>query len=161
MLGKTHLAGGLAAATVICHVSQFPIIDGLVFIAGCAVGSLIPDIDHKSSIIGKKVKPVSTVISMTTKHRTLFHWFAPYCLLAAAIHYWRPDWDLATLSVLIGILTHIGLDALNPAGVPFFPGIKLHLAKIRTGSKLDKSLGILLSLLATGSFLYWIIGLIS
>ena len=62
MIGKTHLVGGLAAASVICQAAYLPLTEGLIFTTGCAVGSLFPDIDHESSTVGKWVKPLSTLL---------------------------------------------------------------------------------------------------
>lgn len=107
MIGKTHLAGGLAAAAVICQAVNLPLAEGLIFTTGCAVGSLFPDIDHESSTVGKRVKPLSSLLHKTVGHRTLFHWFVPYCLLAVVLHLWKPSWDVVTMAVLIGVLTHL------------------------------------------------------
>ena len=148
MIGKTHLAGGLAAAAVICQAVNLPLAEGLIFTTGCAVGSLFPDIDHESSTVGKRVKPLSSLLHKTVGHRTLFHWFVPYCLLAVVLHLWKPSWDVVTMAVLIGVLTHLFLDALNPSGVPVFPGLKLNLLKIKTESGFDKAIGTLLALVA-------------
>lgn len=156
MIGKTHLAGGLAAAAVICQAVNLPLAEGLIFTTGCAVGSLFPDIDHESSTVGKRVKPLSSLLHKTVGHRTLFHWFVPYCLLAVVLHLWKPSWDVVTMAVLIGVLTHLFLDALNPSGVPVFPGLKLNLLKIKTESGFDKSIGTLLALVAVACFIYWI-----
>lgn len=113
---------------------NLPLAEGLIFTTGCAVGSLFPDIDHESSTVGKRVKPLSSLLHKTVGHRTLFHWFVPYCLLAVVLHLWKPSWDVVTMAVLIGVLTHLFLDALNPSGVPVFPGLKLNLLKIKTES---------------------------
>ena len=156
MIGKTHLVGGLAAASVICQAAYLPLTEGLIFTTGCAVGSLFPDIDHESSTVGKWVKPLSTLLHKTVGHRTFFHWFFPYCLLAAILHMWKPGLDVVTMSVLTGVLTHLFLDALNPSGVPVLPGLKLHLLKIKTGSGCDKTIGTLLSLVAVTCFVYWV-----
>lgn len=156
MIGQTHLAGGFAAASVICQAAHLPLTEGLIFITGCAIGALFPDIDHESSTVGKWVKPLSKLLHKTVGHRSLFHWFVPYCLLALAIHLWMPGWDVVTMSVLTGVLTHLFLDALNPAGVPVFPGLKLHLLKIKTDSWTDKTIGVLLTLSAVICFISWI-----
>ena len=159
MLGKTHLCGGLAVAALICSAGGLTAGQGMGCTAGCAFGSLFPDIDHKGSMLGQKVKPVSSVIGAVAGHRTLFHWFAPYLLLACVLHIGFPGWDMVTLSVLAGILSHLFLDALTPSGVPLYPGRKAHLLKIHTGSGIDKALGICLAVLAAGGFLKWAISI--
>ena len=59
MTGKTHqligLACGLTAATILNKTNVLNPMGAIAFIAGCSVGSLIPDVDHTGSIAGKKV----------------------------------------------------------------------------------------------------------
>lgn len=155
MTGKTHLSGGLAVAAIVSMAKQLPLEQGMVCIVGCAIGSLIPDIDHRGSTIGRRIKPISTVASAVAGHRSFFHWFLPYLLLTVGVHFWHPEFDLLAQSVLAGILSHLFLDALTPAGIPLVPKVKIHLMKIHTRSWGDRALGKTLSLTATICFIYW------
>ena len=51
MIGKTHLAGGLATAAGACLLAKPGLGTGMIWVAGCAFGSLLPDIDHKGSTL--------------------------------------------------------------------------------------------------------------
>ena len=57
MIGKTHLAGGVATAAVICLIGRIEIAPAIGGIACSALGALLPDVDHKGSMMGKKIKP--------------------------------------------------------------------------------------------------------
>lgn len=160
MIGITHLAGGLATGIGACLLGQPGIGDGVVCIAGCAFGSLFPDIDHKGSTMGQKVKPVSSVIGAVAGHRNFFHWFLPYLILAVILHFSAPWLDNLTFSVFLGVLSHLFLDALNPSGVPLLPGRRIHLLRIHTGSRVDKAVGVLLYLLALAGLVVWIFSLL-
>lgn len=66
---------GLIAGELMC--SNLPPKEKLITMAvmtgACAFGSLLPDIDEPSSYVGKRVKPISTVIKSTSGHRWLWH----------------------------------------------------------------------------------------
>ena len=89
------------------------------------LGSLLPDIDHAGSIIGKKIP----FFSIFLKHRGITH-----SLLALVIAYLISPW------LALGYGSHIGLDMLTHSGVQFmFPlkgmqGLKI----IRTGGLFEK-----------------------
>lgn len=61
MTGTTHFAAGLFAGASLALCLHLQPVQGAVVVAGTALGSLFPDIDHKNSTISQKVKPVSTV----------------------------------------------------------------------------------------------------
>ena len=155
MIGKTHLAGGLATAAGACLLAKPGLGTGMIWVAGGAFGSLLPDIDHKGSTLGQKVKPVSAVIGAVAGHRNFFHWFLPYLILAVILHFAVPQADNITFAVFLGVLSHLFLDALNPSGVPLVPGHRVHLLRIHTGSGVDKAIGGLLYLFACIGVAVW------
>ena len=79
MQGNTHRCGGIlfgaavsAVAIPLVHI-QNPIPVAGVMMMGGAIGSLIPDIDHEGSLIGRKMKPVSHVVRKVCGHRGYTH----------------------------------------------------------------------------------------
>ena len=122
--------------------------------------SLLPDIDHKGSTLGQKMKPVSAVVGVVAGHRNFFHWFLPYLVLAVILHFTAPQADKITFAVLLGVLSHLFLDALNPSGVPLLPGHRIHLLRIHTGTGVDKAIGGLLYLFACIGLAIWIFRMI-
>ena len=96
LTGVTHLAAGLAMATLMPEQT-------LSVTAAIAIGSVLPDIDKESSIIGRYIP----VIPRLLKHRGFTH----YPLLAFAVGFFN-------LPLAIGMWSHLMLDALNPDGLP-------------------------------------------
>lgn len=123
MRGKTHLAAGLLIATL---VTDTPAQAGLLIF-----GSLLPDVDLATSMLGKKVPLPRIFIT----HRGVTH-----SLVAAAL--------AAVLNpfVSIGMLSHDLLDILNPKGVMLlWPGQRFYsIARIACGGILDWILFLLL-----------------
>ena len=94
MTGKTHIAAGLAVSIALgLNAPQ---------IALAALGSILPDIDHSGSTLGKLIKPISRHI----RHRGVTH----SLLFLIASMFISPY-------LALGVMTHIVLDLLNPKGV--------------------------------------------
>lgn len=94
MTGASHLNCGVLAAVALC--------DSLVGGVMLCVGSVLPDIDHRSSFLGRCFPFVPRMLS----HRGFTHsWL--FLLLA-----WLLDGWLFT-----GVALHIGLDFLTKEGV--------------------------------------------
>ncbi len=81
MLGKTHRLGGIMIGAItpvilekIIHVNiDNTVVFTCATIAGGAIGSLLPDLDHPNSIISKKLKPVSKIVREFAHHRGITH----------------------------------------------------------------------------------------
>ena len=124
MTFKTHLTGGILASTLCCTT--------IGNAALVVIGSLLPDIDHADSALGKSVPFVSKLF----KHRGITH-----SLLMLII-----CWFLLSPYIAIGVASHILLDMLTkqgvkllwplPISIKFFPIANL----IRTGGVFEKLL---------------------
>ena len=154
MVGKTHLAVGLATGIGACIAGNLPPLTGVMVIAECGLGSLLPDIDQRNSIISKKVKPVGAVVSAVAGHRTIFHDPLLYLVLGLAAWKTIPAYMSHVISLLIGVVTHLFLDALNPTGIPIL-GFRLHLCNIHTGSSKDLFLGTMFRFIARFGLIFW------
>lgn len=150
MNSKTHKVGGICAAISTSSILYAPpyTTDKLIlagtFIFGSYLGSLIPDIDHRKSTIGKKFRTTSYVVSKKCGHRGTTH--APIInllafsvLLSVSIFFDNSIKSMYMdfiLGLLVGSLSHILLDSLTIEGVPFFYPFnkkKYHLLKLKTG----------------------------
>ena len=147
MIGRTHAMGGILAGellTLTVFESGGAVPAGILLAAAVA-GSLAPDIDRTGSTVSKSSflsGIVSFGVSVFSEHRAFFH--TPFCLAIISfalgafnrtlqIPYVRP----ATLGFVVGYLSHLLLDSLNPAGIMWlYPFRKKHYAaaKIRTGT---------------------------
>ena len=94
------------------------------FLNGCAlgIGSLLPDIDHPSSFLGKRNKIASGITNKTLGHRGGTH-----SLLGAVIvfvlgtviqfHYLSASGQNVTFWLLIGYLMHLIEDSFSKEGI--------------------------------------------
>ena len=95
MRGSTHVTAGLTAALLMPNLN-------LPAMAALTLGSILPDIDHRDSLVGRHVP----ILPRLLKHRGVTH-----SLLFAALCYglYPP--------LGVGTLLHLLLDLMNPAGV--------------------------------------------
>ncbi len=86
--------------------------------------SLLPDIDHPSSLLGRRIKIISLPIAKIFGHRGFTHSFLAVVLCVIALNITLPQTAVIPTDILhamiIGYLSHLLADALTPAGVPFF-----------------------------------------
>ena len=143
MKGTTHLAAGLLTGLFI--TSQQPQLSEatIVFTAGSIIGSILPDIDNRTSKIGQHIGITSFLIQLFIGHRTIFHAPVLYVLLYALITAMFPGSSRLLSGISVGVTTHLFLDMLNPAGIPLlWPlPLRIHLSRIRSGGLIDKLIG--------------------
>lgn len=115
MKGSTHMLAGISSALVYSHLMAEP---SWQIILGGILGSLLPDIDHPKSTVALKLK-----LYLFIRHRGFTH-----SLTALLLFILIAPWAEAVLhhdlyrGIIIGIISHIFLDTLTPAGVQlFFP----------------------------------------
>ena len=122
MTGKTHLSFDIATSLLICG----DVVSSIVL----SIGSILPDIDNRNSLLGKTLPFVSKLI----KHRTLTH-----SLIFLAICYF------INFYLFVGCALHVVLDMLTKSGCQLFYPVNLNIrfpfAKyIRTGGKFENIL---------------------
>lgn len=163
MNGYTHKIGGTCAGLVAtCLALQEPFspekltVAGLV-VAGAALGSLLPDIDHKNSTISKKHKITSWIMTHLFEHRGFTHAPLIQMLFVAILFYLGKNLGGVigysylgfVVGLGIGILSHTLLDWLTVGGVPLlypFTKRRFHLMSLKT-SKHSKGMAIFLTLI--------------
>jgi len=92
--------------------------------------SLLPDIDHPESTIGRVFRPFSKYIQQKYGHRTITHsLFAiivisaallPLLLLPRILQWGGPFWTGLYGAALLAFSSHIFIDLFNKSGVKFF-----------------------------------------
>lgn len=153
MLGKTHMIGGtctgfLTTTWLLNHTnfSEQPLIAlaAPLLIASASFGSLLPDIDHPNSKMGRRVKPLSKLINKLVGHRGATHTLLAMLIVSLGVFLLNLSLPLtvqplgltAVLGITVGYFSHLLLDALTPSGVPLFaPFYKksIRFAKLTTG----------------------------
>ena len=73
MSGVNHLAGGVVFTGIYLSLADINIFSSVHFLFFTALFSLLPDIDHSSSIIGKPLYPLSNYLDRKFGHRTITH----------------------------------------------------------------------------------------
>lgn len=129
MTGKTHLSSGIAASLLICP----DITTGVLL----SVGSLLPDVDSKNSLLGKALPFISKIVI----HRTWTHSLA-FLLICYFIN----------IYLFYGCCLHIILDMMTKQGCPLLYPIdfkfKLPFASfIRTDGIFENLLFIMISVI--------------
>lgn len=115
MMAGSHVALGAAAWFAMAPHLGLPAMDPVPL--GLAVmGALLPDIDHPKSWVGKRTRPLSTIIATIFGHRGATH-----SLLAAVGCGWLLFHDgtprAIVAPVLVGYLSHLAGDLLTPRGL--------------------------------------------
>ena len=127
MLGFTHVLFALFLSLLFVRFSSF---DAL-FVLFVLIGSLLPDIDESSSIIGRKFK----LVGWLSRHRGFFHSF--YFMLLVAVLFWFWS-ELAAFAFVLGFLSHLFLDSLTRGGVSPFLTKKRFKGLLKTNSLVEK-----------------------
>lgn len=122
MKGYNHIAGGLTLTCTFASFSQVNILAKPEYIATTVFFSLLPDIDHTQSLLGKILRPLSSWIYKEFGHRTLTHSLPFYLVIltitAIAEHLF--DTEGFTLVVGLSLLSHLIFDMCTRQGIPFF-----------------------------------------
>lgn len=148
---KTHRIGGICTGIITVTtfaVSADPsekIVFSAALILGSYIGSLIPDLDHPKSLIGRKFKVLSKGINKTFGHRGITH--TPLFLIIYSIlimrlpnifqGYVKTIVQYFSFGTIIGYISHLILDFITVGGIPLlYPISKRHfrIARFRSSS---------------------------
>lgn len=150
MKGLTHLSAGTLAGFIISQaVYPNQSTEAMAVIALTAAGSVLPDIDIGTSKLGRHIPALSYTIQFLFGHRGIFHSLLLWAIPLFYLHFSFPEYQIFIWSCGCGILSHLLLDMLNPAGVPlFWPWNKrISVAGYHSGGLFDWLLGILFFIL--------------
>ncbi|URG54414.1 metal-dependent hydrolase [Pectobacterium quasiaquaticum] len=125
MTAEGHLLFSVACAILAKKVELSPALatgDWWHIIPGALLTALLPDIDHPKSVLGQRLKWLSSPIARLFGHRGFTH---SLLAIAAGIFFIQtrlpPDWLIPTdayHAMIVGYLSHILADMLTPSGVP-------------------------------------------
>lgn len=172
---QAHRIGGVCAGTITATFAYQETFGNLsswdvdsiatlsIVLVGSIFGSLLPDIDHPTSKMGRRVPIVSRTVNTIFGHRGFTHSLLAFLLLgyglfllsgfipASVSGYYLP----LAFGVIVGYGSHLLLDMLTVSGIPlFYPFVMtpIKLANLRSG-KDDLLVSVVLVIL-TGSYLY-------
>ncbi|WP_268244282.1 metal-dependent hydrolase [Shewanella algicola] len=138
---RNHLL--VTTAVAICVVKHMDFALPLwVLVTSIYFGSILPDLDHPGSTIGKRLLFISIPLGGLFGHRQITHSIWPF-----VITLWIMSGDMGSIPVMfacmIGYASHLIADFVSDGGVPlFWPSQK------RVGIKLCSSGGVVEPLIA-------------
>ena len=129
--GITHILVGISFFMAVENYF-FLAIDGFIILTCIVIGSLLPDIDHPSSKLGRYAYPLSAVV----QHRGFTHSLIsslilplPAILISTRYYY----------ALVVGYLLHLLADTLNPSGVMWlYPYKKKYSLKLANTGGLEE-----------------------
>lgn len=141
MTGKTHASCGLLIG--VCLSQDYGAsIETVGIISASLLGSLVPDICHTKSTIGRKLPIISHIISFIFGHRTFTHSFLFMLAFYILLNVMGVP-TVYTVAFVLGVASHIFLDFMTSTGVSIFYPIKERFSSpvtVKTGGIVDNSL---------------------
>jgi len=123
MTAPNHVVGGIVFTGLFCSFFSVNIFANPIFIGVTFIGSLLPDIDHTKSWIGKAVYPIAKWLSRNYGHRTITHsiffLMGIYIISLFIEKNFREDYSISTI-LFFSILSHLIFDMVTLAGIPLF-----------------------------------------
>jgi inner membrane protein len=145
----THLAFGAACYTAATWAAgEAPTVPGALL---ALAGSLLPDIDHPHSFVGRRLPFISVPLSRAIGHRGFTHSCLAAVLFVVTILALARGGMNGVSALGIGYLSHLLGDWLTPSGIPFmWPSRRKYVspATFFTGGPAEKTFaGVLVVLL--------------
>ena len=123
MTAPNHVTGGMVFTGLFCSLFTINIFSNPLYISVCILGSLLPDIDHTKSIIGKAFYPLSKWISIHYGHRTITHsllFILSITLISVFIENNFSDNLNVSIILFFSVFSHFILDMVTMQGIPLF-----------------------------------------
>ena len=123
MTAPNHIVGGVVVTGIFGGIAGINILEKWEYILICLIFSLLPDIDHPGSIMGRTFKPISRFINRNYGHRTVTHNLAALavvCFITWLICQGAGFDGPITFLVFGGYFSHLIFDMMTVAGVPLF-----------------------------------------
>jgi inner membrane protein len=134
VMAGSHVVVGLAAWTWAAPHLGIPVLDPLA-LGFAVVGALLPDIDHPSSWVGRRIWVISRPLAATIGHRGVTH--SLIAVLACLVFLrWEGLRPVVTDALVVGYLSHLAADLLTTSGLRLaWPSAKRQaIGLCRTGS---------------------------
>lgn len=115
MMARSHVVVGLAAWIAVAPLLHLSPLDQL-YLGLAVAGSLLPDVDHPQSWVGRRSRPISTAIAATLGHRGVTHSAIAVVGLTALLLQAGYRWG-GVSALAVGYLSHLAADMLTPRGL--------------------------------------------
>ncbi len=115
MMARSHVVVGAAAWVAAAPLLHLPTFE-LNTLCLAVAGALLPDLDHPGSWVGRRARPLSTVLAATLGHRGVTHSaLAVVAIVLLLVHFGQHRAAVSALAV--GYLSHLAADMLTPRGL--------------------------------------------
>ncbi|AMA64828.1 Inner membrane protein YdjM [Candidatus Arsenophonus lipoptenae] len=125
MTATGHLLFSLSCLILIrklINITEFLHGDWIHLLVGVLFGSLLPDIDHPSSHIGRLFRFISVPICRLCGHRGFTHSLCAWVVIILLSNKLKNNYlfsDALIQSFLLGYFSHLIADMLTAKGIPF------------------------------------------
>jgi inner membrane protein len=116
MMAGSHVVVGAAAWMVVAPHLGLPPLDPIA-LAWAIGGSLLPDIDHPHSWVGRRVQIVSRPLASIIGHRGVTHSILAVVACAVLLR-WHGLRRATVDPLIVGYVSHLGADLLTARGLP-------------------------------------------
>jgi len=113
MMGKTHLAIGIAVGTLLSYQFNLDVQSQIGMVGAAALGSLLPDLDSPVSTLGKLL-PINPM--RVFHHRGALH---SASIIVSLFGLYMSTGQLWQLFIFAGYTSHLAADAMTVKGIPF------------------------------------------
>lgn len=129
MTSSNHIVGGIAITGISLSFWDINLFSDSFYLGFCVFSSLLADVDHPKSLIGKVFYPLAKYLDRNYGHRTITHSFVFFISLFTLcsffelniFNYWFNKSDMNySLIFFFAYLSHLILDMLTIQGIPFF-----------------------------------------
>lgn len=142
MTGKTHASCGILVGALAIEYYKTDLFTSVTIVVLAVIASLLPDICHTQSKIGRKIRILSFFIRLLFGHRTFTHSILFIVIIGLGLYVIQtPQYYFMT--IITGLISHVILDMLTPKGVKLFYPIPLTVKlpiTFKTGGLVDLSL---------------------
>lgn len=123
MQGFNHIAGGLCFTGIFASFHDVNIFEKPEYLGVTIAFSLLPDVDHTRSIVGKIFYPLAKWLSIKFGHRTITHSLLFYLITLLSVR----GFELLylghlnyTILVAYALASHLVFDMCTRQGIPLF-----------------------------------------
>jgi inner membrane protein len=115
MMARSHVVIGAATWIAAAPMLHLPSLDP-IYLGLAVAGSLLPDIDHPKSWVGRRTRPISTALAASLGHRGITH--SAIAVVGLTLLLLHAGYQRAGVSALaVGYLSHLAADMLTPRGL--------------------------------------------
>lgn len=123
MKAPNHVVGGFVFVGLISSLLGWNIFSDPILLVTTVVSSLLPDIDHPKSVVGRIMKPLAQIINRNYGHRTITHsvfFLVGSTAVIGFINSALLHVPFLASTYFLGVFSHCLFDMMTLSGITFF-----------------------------------------